>query len=102
MTSDDVKGVKLPQGGDGATEQSGVVRVISVKGNEIRFEVDATNESVFVVANSYNRRWTATVNGISRKVFPVYNAFQGMVVGKGRSEVVLKYTSEVWRLLGHR
>ena len=97
MSADDAKGIRLPQG---PAERSGTVRVMSVKSDEIRLEVDTDREAVLVAANSYNPRWTATVNGEEQKVFRVFHALQGVVVGKGRSEVVLRYRTAMSQLLG--
>ena len=97
MSADDAKGVRLPQG---PAEVKGSVRIVAVKNDEIRLEVVTDREAVLVAANSYNPRWTATVNAEERKVFRAFHALQGVVVGKGRSEVVLRYRTAMSQLLG--
>jgi len=102
VTADDTGGLTLPTEAADAGGRAGSVTVISVEPNEIRVQVDADRDSILVIANSYNPRWAAMVNGDSRKIFPVDHAFQGLTVNKGRSEVVLKYTSVVRQILNER
>lgn len=88
VAESDVDRAALPNGPPGSV---GGVRVISVARDEIHLEVAADRDAVLVIANSYNARWSAKVNGKTMRVFPAYYALQGVVVEAGRSDVVLRY-----------
>lgn len=93
----DIEGIDLPRGPAAIT---GTVRILSVKNDEIRLEVTADRNSVLLASNTYNKRWTAMVNGKPSKIFIADHALQGLVVPKGRSEVVLRYRTAMSELFG--
>ena len=95
----DIEGVDLPPGPAGTT---GKVRILSVENEEIRLEVNADQKSVLFASNNYNKRWRAIVNGKRRKIFPANHAFQGLIIEKGRSEVVLRYHTAISEFLSHQ
>jgi hypothetical protein len=56
-------------------------------------EIDAAipGRGVLVLSDVWVPGWTASVNGVRKRVFPVYVAFRGVEVGPGQSRVVLTY-----------
>jgi hypothetical protein len=99
IAREDIRDASLPQEN---ARQAGTVQIISVDRGEIRLDVTAKRKSVLIAANSFNPRWTATVNGRERPLFRADHAFQGVVVESGRSEVVLRYRSAISELMKDR
>lgn len=93
----DAAGLDLPAPRSG---DAGSVRILSVARDEIRLAVEARHSAVLIAANSFNPRWTATVNGAPSPLFRADHTLQAVVVGAGRSEVVLRYRTALSELFG--
>lgn len=74
----------------GSTE-SGEVSYRWVGTQDARIEVTAKRSSILVVRNSYDRNWTATVDGDYAEVVPADYLLQGVVVPVGAHVVELTY-----------
>ena len=57
----------------------------------VTVQVNATAPSIVVVRNSYDERWSATVDGRAADVLPVDGFLQGVPVSAGRHQVELTY-----------
>ena len=87
--------------GPGASDAPpGEIKILSAERGEITLAVDTPRPGIVVAANNYNKRWTATVNGAAAPLFRANHTLQAVVVGAGRSEIVLKYRTALSKLIG--
>jgi len=66
--------------------------------NMISAVVDVSSVRLLVFSEVYFPAWEVRVNGERRKIFEVNGLLRGVVVGPGRSEVILTYRSMLFRL----
>ncbi len=59
--------------------------------NRVELEVAAARPRVLVLAEMYERNWTATVGDAPAEVFPADCLLRGVIVPAGRSRVVFEY-----------
>lgn len=71
--------------------EPGVATITHDHNTEVRIEVSSHQPSVLVLADAYHDDWTATVDGVEVDVGLVDEAFRGVVVPAGESEVVFRY-----------
>ncbi len=74
----------------------GEARITSYRSTEVVIEVEALQESVLVLADTYMPGWHVTVDGEAGSVFPAYYAFRGVVVPEGSHTV--RFTYWPWTL----
>jgi len=60
---------------------------------EVRIEVDTNRPSVVVLADTYQKDWSATVDGQPTHLGRVDDVVRGVVVPAGHSTVVFRYRS---------
>lgn len=99
VLENDIADIKLPLPEE-SIGLTGSVEVVSVQRNEISLKATTDQKAMLVIGNSYNPRWSALVNGEDSKVIRTHHALQGVLVGKGQSEVKLRYNSawmKLWR-----
>jgi hypothetical protein len=67
------------------------VKIVYHERDEIILQIETDHPHVLVAANSYSPFWKADLDGRALTVFPVYNAFQGVLVPKGSYRIRLRY-----------
>lgn len=81
--------------------QSHAARIESVarpSAQALKIEVNATEPSMIVIAQSHYAPWKATINGSSAPILPANHAFQAVKVPAGRSTVRLEYRDTAFHL----
>jgi hypothetical protein len=58
---------------------------------DIAVAVDAPSRQLLVLSESYHGGWTASMDGVSAPVLPVYGDFLGVVVDKGQHAVAFEF-----------
>ncbi|MDQ6892831.1 MAG: YfhO family protein [Acidobacteriota bacterium] len=66
-------------------------RALERRPGYLRIATESQNDAVLVVLNSYERGWSAVVDGESAPVLRADGAFQGVRLSPGRHEVLLRY-----------
>jgi len=61
-------------------------------------KVTANEDSLLVLSDAYYPGWTATLNGASIPIYPVYHAFRGVFVPKGEHVVEFTYFPASFRI----
>ena len=67
------------------------VDIISYKRDEIILQVHSEYSRPLIVTNNFSPFWKAEINDQPMTIFPVYNAFQGMFIPKGKHLIRLSY-----------
>ena len=66
-------------------------RALERRPGYLRIQTESRNDAVLVVLNSFERGWSATVDGEPAAVMRADGAFQGVRLSPGRHEVRLRY-----------
>jgi hypothetical protein len=77
----------------GDSERAGTARITSYTNDEVRVEVDATEQAVLVLTDAFHSNWDVSVNRDSEHLALVNEVMRGVMVPKGRSTVVFSYES---------
>ena len=67
------------------------VSVREFSAHKVRFEVDASQPVIAVIAQSYYHNWRASVDGQPTRLLRANHAFQALEVPAGKRQVVLAY-----------
>lgn len=73
---------------------TGTVSSLLYDSDRIDLAIDAFGPALLVITNSYNAKWNAQVDGIPTSIFPVDNAFMGLMLPIGTKRVTLLYARE--------
>ena len=71
--------------------EAGSVISTEFVGNKMTITVDMRRKGLVVVSNAYNHLWTARIDDKLTKIFPVFHTFWGVVVSKGRHEIIFRF-----------
>ena len=90
LTSDLPRGFEIPHSEQpvGVDEQ---VQTVSYFPDMWRLKVTAAQPRVLIATSNISKGWSATVNGDSAEIVPVYGAFMAVKVPAGSSNVVFEY-----------
>jgi hypothetical protein len=80
-----------PGGVPGPCGPAGSARVVSLRGDRARIEVEADRPALVVMADAYDPGWRASVDGREAPVLRANVAFRAVVVPSGRHVLVLVY-----------
>ncbi|MGZ4715669.1 MAG: hypothetical protein ACXWB2_09210 [Acidimicrobiales bacterium] len=72
---------------------AGQATITEDRNDQVTIDVDADQPSVMVLTDTFQRNWTATVDGEPAHLGPVDDVVRGVVVPQGRSTVVIRYRS---------
>ena len=77
---------------------AGEGRVVSVdrRGDELDYVLDVARPGPFVIADTFFRGWSATVNGRSTPISRANVAFKAVLVPQGRVDLKLRFSPEWW------
>ena len=67
------------------------VSVREFSAHRVRFEVEASQPVLAVIAQSYYHNWRATVDGVPTRLLRANHAFQALEVPAGKREVAVVY-----------
>jgi hypothetical protein len=86
--------------GETSPLRGGKARVISFEAgaNTVSAVVQSSSSRLLVFSEVYFPAWEARVNGKRAKISEVNGLLRGVVVGPGRTEVILSYNSTLFRL----
>lgn len=84
FAAEDVRGLTFP-----ADARASIANVF--RGEPGRIEVRAEGPGVLVIAESWDRGWSASVDGAAGRLLRVNHAQMGMLLGPGLHRVVLRY-----------
>jgi hypothetical protein len=76
---------------------SGRVSLIDETANEIAFDVESSNNAMFLLTNTFYPGWTAWVNGQPAEIIKANAAFQSVAVPAGHSTVRFSFRHERWK-----
>jgi len=77
----------------------GQVRIVSYENEEIHLKVQAHEECILVLTDTYFSGWTALVDGRPTEIMQVDCAFRGVVIQPGEHEVVFVFAPPRQRLI---
>lgn len=69
----------------------GEVKLLSYRGNEIKFSTAAKGNSLLFLSDNYYPEWEAYVDGVKTKIYRADYTFRAVVVSKGTHEVIFSY-----------
>lgn len=75
------------------TTPVGTADLSRYQNTRVQVSVDTTKAAILVLADSFYRNWTVTINGKAAHLGPVNAIVRGVVVPAGRSTVVFHYRS---------
>lgn len=81
----------VPAGVAGSVRGVAQIRDLRPEGERLRLVVEASDDAVVMINESYFNAWHATVDGVALRVFPVNVDRLGIVVPRGRSEVEIAF-----------
>src|SRR5262249_2996347 len=88
----DIRGMSLP---DKAHTLEWSSKIIQYGPDTIHLEGHANQSSILVLTDNFNRHWSATVNGHSAAIMPVYNTFRAVQVPEGAFSVKFHYADPI-------
>jgi hypothetical protein len=84
----------------GALETPAVAgRLIELERNRLVAEIEAPDEGIVVLHESYAPGWRAWVDGQEHEIVPANGMFRGIRVAAGRHRIVMQYEVPGWVLL---
>ena len=67
------------------------VQINKIENGLVKATVNAQAPAIFVISNAWHSDWKATVNGQNVQIGLVNDAFQGLALPAGHSEIIMKY-----------
>jgi hypothetical protein len=67
------------------------VQINKIENGLVKVNVNSQAPAIFVISNAWHPDWKATVNGLSVPIGLVNDAFQGIALPAGHSEIMIKY-----------
>lgn len=66
--------------------------------DEVEIAVEAEDEGILVLSDTYYPGWRAYVDGREEEIFRANYAFRGVRVGEGKYTVIMKYEPTYWKV----
>mgnify|MGYP001615222972 FL=1 len=65
--------------------------MVAAASDEVTVAVTLDAPAMLVLTDNYNPAWRVRVDGVEKKVIPVYHTFMGVMLERGTYQVVFRY-----------